>query len=164
MFNCYAFILSSLFRFVNLLSCRLLIFSLEITKIEENKEKRYSIMSEVKCPLPHNHGVDEEKILRHLPSAKTVEDVSLVLRQLSDPTRLKIFWILCHMEECVINIAAIMNMSSPAVSHHLRLLKTCGLINSRRDGKEMYYEAADTEMVNELHRAIDSIAKITLPE
>ena len=121
-------------------------------------------MSEVKCPLPHNHGVDEEKILRHLPSAKTVEDVSLVLRQLSDPTRLKIFWILCHMEECVINIAAIMNMSSPAVSHHLRLLKTCGLINSRRDGKEMYYEAADTEIVNELHRAIDNIAKITLPE
>lgn len=122
------------------------------------------IMSEIKSELPHRHGNNEKDILRYLPSPKTIDDVSIVLKQLSDPTRLKIFWILCHMEECVINIAAIMNMSSPAVSHHLRLLKTCGLINSRRDGKEMYYKAADTEMVNELHHAIDKIAKITLPE
>lgn len=121
-------------------------------------------MSEINSELPHRHGNNEKDILRYLPSPKTIDDVSIVLKQLSDPTRLKIFWILCHMEECVINIAAIMNMSSPAVSHHLRLLKTCGLINSRRDGKEMYYKAADTEMVNELHHAIDKIAKITLPE
>lgn len=121
-------------------------------------------MSNINSELPHQHGNNEKDILRHLPSPKTIDDVSAVLKQLSDPTRLKIFWILCHMEECVINIAAIMNMSSPAVSHHLRLLKTCGLINSRRDGKEMYYKAADTEMVNELHHAIDNIAKITLPE
>lgn len=122
------------------------------------------LMSEINSELPHQHGNNEKDILRHLPFPKTIDDVSIVLKQLSDPTRLKIFWILCHMEECVINIAAIMNMSSPAVSHHLRLLKTCGLINSRRDGKEMYYKAADTEMVNELHHAIDNIAKITLPE
>ncbi|MDD6598560.1 MAG: ArsR family transcriptional regulator [Anaerovibrio sp.] len=30
------------------------------------------------------------------------------------------FWILCHCEECVLNIAALLNMSSPAVPHHLR--------------------------------------------
>lgn len=68
------------------------------------------------------------------------------------------------MEECVINIAAIMDMSSPAISHHLRLLKACGLITSRRNGKEMYYKAADTEIVNELHHAIDKIAAITCPD
>ena len=89
---------------------------------------------------------------------------NLSLIQLSDPTRLKIFWILCHMEECVINIAAIMDMSSPAISHHLRLLKACGLITSRRNGKEMYYKAADTEIVSELHYAIDKIAAITCPD
>ena len=122
------------------------------------------IMSEFKCVLPHRHGGNETVVLGHLPDSKTIEDVSVLLKQLSDPTRLKIFWILCHMEECVINIAAIVNMSSPAVSHHLRLLKACGLINSRREGKEMYYKAADTEMANELHHAIDKIAKITLPE
>ena len=117
-----------------------------------------------KCGLPHHHGNDEERIISRLPSQETIDDVSILLKQLSDPTRLKIFWILCHMEECVINIAAIMDMSSPAISHHLRLLKACGLITSRRNGKEMYYKAADTEIVSELHYAIDKIAAITCPD
>ena len=121
-------------------------------------------MTKNKCGLPHHHGNDEERIISRLPSQETIDDVSILLKQLSDPTRLKIFWILCHMEECVINIAAIMDMSSPAISHHLRLLKACGLITSRRNGKEMYYKAADTEIVSELHYAIDKIAAITCPD
>ncbi|MBR6931950.1 MAG: helix-turn-helix transcriptional regulator, partial [Bacteroidales bacterium] len=47
---------------------------------------------------------------------------------------IRIFWILCHYEECVVNIAAMMNMSSPATAHHLRLLKESGLIVSRKEG------------------------------
>ena len=119
-------------------------------------------MTKNKCGLPHHHGNDEERIISRLPSQETIDDVSILLKQLSDPTRLKIFWILCHMEECVINIAAIMDMSSPAISHHLRLLKACGLITSRRNGKEMYYKAADTEIVSELHYAIDKIDRYYL--
>jgi DNA-binding transcriptional ArsR family regulator len=127
-----------------------------------SKEVYY--MTKNKCGLPHHHGNDEERIISRLPSQETIDDVSILLKQLSDPTRLKIFWILCHIEECVINIAAIMDMSSPAISHHLRLLKACGLITSRRNGKEMYYKAADTEIVSELHYAIDKIAAITCPD
>lgn len=120
-------------------------------------------MIKISSTLPHCHGDNEKNVMAHIPSKKTIDDVSLLLKQLSDPTRLKIFWILCHMEECVINIAAMMDMSSPAVSHHLRLLKACGLITAKRDGKEMYYTSAETDTVEELHRAIDAIAKITLP-
>ena len=60
-------------------------------------------MTKNKCGLPHHHGNDEERIISRLPSQETIDDVSILLKQLSDPTRLKIFWILCHMEECVIN-------------------------------------------------------------
>ena len=98
-----------------------------------------------------------------MPSDDTIRSVSGILKQLGDPSRLKIFWLLCHCEECVINIAAITNMTSPAVSHHLRLLKSSGLITSRREGKEMYYKAADTEMANSLHLTIESIADISCP-
>lgn len=31
-------------------------------------------------------------------------------------------------------------MSSPAVAHHLKLLKSTGLITARREGKEVYYK------------------------
>lgn len=114
--------------------------------------------------LPHQHGKDEEKIINSLPSEERVHMVSTILKQLGDPSRLRIFWLLCHCEECVINIAALTDMTSPAVSHHLRLLKTSGLIVSRREGKEMYYKAADTDVAQSLHKIIESIADITCPE
>ncbi|MCJ7855066.1 metalloregulator ArsR/SmtB family transcription factor [Lachnospiraceae bacterium NSJ-143] len=98
-----------------------------------------------------------------MPSDEMARSVSGILKLLGDPSRLKIFWLLCHCEECVINIAALTEMSSPAVSHHLRLLKSSGLIVSRREGKEMYYKAADTEMTKSLHVTIESVADITCP-
>ena len=55
-------------------------------------------------------------------------------------------------------------MTSPAVSHHLRILKSSGLIVSRREGKEMYYRTADTELAQMLHHMIEKLGKITCPE
>lgn len=114
--------------------------------------------------LPHNHGCDEEKIREHMPGEEEISGVSDAMKQLGDPSRLRIFWLLCHCEECVLNIASLVDMSSPAVSHHLRLLKGSGLITSRRSGKEMYYRAADTELVKVLHHTIETLAKITCPK
>lgn len=114
--------------------------------------------------LPHEHGQHPEAVIGHIPDVTTIESVSAAMKQLGDPNRLRIFWILCHMEECVINIAALMEMSSPAISHHLRLLKSAGLIVSRREGKEVFYRAADTELAQSLHRIIEQIARITCPE
>jgi DNA-binding transcriptional ArsR family regulator len=114
--------------------------------------------------LPHNHGeVDINTLLEHIPSDEVIDSVSAAMKQLGDPSRLRIFWLLCHAEECVINIASVVNMSSPAVSHHLRLLKSAGLITSRRDGKEMYYKAADTPLVDSLHHIIEEVGFITCP-
>ena len=53
---------------------------------------------------------------------------------------------------------------SPAVSHHLRPLKNSGLIVCRREGKEVYYRAADTEQGRLLHQMIEQVMEITCPE
>ena len=117
-----------------------------------------------KITLPHDHSHVSEDFFDHIPEEATISAVSEALKQLGDPTRLRIFWILCHLEECVTDIAAMMDMSSPAVSHHLRLLKASGLIVSRREGKEMYYRAADKDLAQELHHIIEKIGDITCPE
>ena len=111
--------------------------------------------------LPHLHDMSEEELVEHIPSVETIAAVSEAMKQLEDPSRLRIFWLLCHAEECVQNIASAMDMSSPAVSHHLRLLKSAGLIVSNRKGKEMFYRAADTDLVASLHHGIEQIASIS---
>lgn len=90
--------------------------------------------------------------------------VADVFKQLCDPTRIRIFWLLCHREERVLDISAWMQMSSPAVSHHLRSLKNSGLIVSRRKGKEVYYRAADTNESRLLHPMIEQVMEITCPQ
>lgn len=113
--------------------------------------------------LPHDHGTSIEKLMRHFPAAEEFQELAEVFRQLSDGSRLRIFWILSHGEACVTNLSAMVEMSSPAVSHHLRLLKEAGLITSRREGKEVYYRAVDATKTKLLHDALEGLMAIHCP-
>lgn len=116
--------------------------------------------------LPHNHGTfsASEQLIARIAKTEDFQTVAEYFKQLSDGNRLRIFLLLCHCEECVINISSLMDMSSPAVSHHLKQLKAIGLISSRRQGKEMYYKASDTPEVQLLHKAIEHLMQITCPD
>ena len=116
-----------------------------------------------KMPLPHDHGQAMEQELEHMPSVDNFQTVADIFKQLGDGSRIRIFWLLCHCEECVINLSSMVDMSSPAVYHHLRQLKAGGLIVSRREGKEVYYRAADTERAQLLHHMIEQLVEITCP-
>lgn len=113
--------------------------------------------------LPHDHGQHIEAHLEEMPGNEEFLMISDVFKLLSDSSRVRIFWLLCHCEECVINISALVEMSSPAVSHHLKQLKAGGLIESRREGKEVYYRAAATDQVRLLHEMIEQMERITCP-
>lgn len=117
----------------------------------------------MKKQMPHNHGQSIEHDFDHMPKTADFQIVSDIFKQLGDSSRLKIFWILCHCEECVINISAMMEMSSPAVSHHLKQLKSCGLIVSRRDGKEVYYKASESRQAELLHHMIEMLVDFSCP-
>ena len=78
--------------------------------------------------LPHDHGQSIEKELDQMPGAEVFQTAADIFKQLGDGNRVRIFWILCHCEECVINIASMVGMSSPAVSHHLKQLNLLTLL------------------------------------
>ena len=104
-----------------------------------------------------------ERELEQMPSVDDFQTVADIFKQLGDGSRIRIFWLLCHCEECVINLSSMVEMSSPAVSHHLKQLKAGGLIVSRRDGKEVYYKAAETERAQLLHHMIEAMVEIACP-
>ena len=116
-----------------------------------------------KSHLPHDHGQLIEEQPENIPKVEDFQTVAYIFKQLCDGSRIRIFWILCHWEECVTNLASIVGMSSPAVSHHLRQLKSGGLITSRRVGKQVYYKAADTMQAQSLHHMIEKMVEITCP-
>lgn len=116
--------------------------------------------------LPHDHGEEQnhtaamQELLRDGAHFQNIADI---FRQLGDPNRIRIFWLLCHCEECVVNIAAMVDMSSPAVSHHLRVLKDSGLLSSRREGREVYYRASDAAQSRLLHEMIEQVMDVACP-
>ena len=113
--------------------------------------------------LPHDHHENELAFNFLCANIDNIEDfriVSDIFKQLGDTTRLRSFRLLCHCDECVQNIAAMINMTSPAISHHLRPLKASGLITSRREGKEVYYRTADSQQTKLLHIMMEQVMKI----
>lgn len=123
-------------------------------------------MKENISKLPHHHGKEDNvsSIKEQLENVGNFQIIAEVFKQLGDSTRIRIFWMLCHREECVLNISSMLNMSSPAISHHLRPLKSSGLIVSRREGKEVYYKAADNEQSWLLHMMIEKVMEIACPK
>ena len=100
----------------------------------------------------------------HMPAVEAFSATADLMKLLSDNTRLRLFWILCHCEECPLNLSALLGMSSLALAHHLKLLKTAGLIQSRREGKEVYYRAAENPRADALHHMIEEVAEMACPE
>lgn len=62
---------------------------------------------------------------------------------LGDSSRIQIVWALSLGELCVTDLTLALEMSQPAVSHHLRILRQLHLVKVRRDGRTSYYSLDD---------------------
>ena len=71
---------------------------------------------------------------------EAAEDLAEVFKALSDPTRVAIVSRLASGEKCcVCDLTAVFELSQPTVSHHLRILRDAGLVDSERRGTYAYY-------------------------
>ncbi|MDD4690326.1 MAG: metalloregulator ArsR/SmtB family transcription factor [Eubacteriales bacterium] len=95
------------------------------------------------CNITIIHEDILEKVKKEMTDDESLFDMAAVFKVLSDPTRLKIINALLLSEMCVCDIAALLNMSQPAISHHLKSLRQTRLIKYRREGKIAYYSLFD---------------------
>lgn len=94
--------------------------------------------------------IHEEKVARAKNKLVNLDTnkVSDFFKILSDENRLKIIHALVHEDElCVCDIANIIDASVATTSHHLKYLKNFGVIDSRKDGKLVYYFIRDTKVL-----------------
>ncbi len=81
-------------------------------------------------------------------SLMEVSGLSELFRAMSDETRVGILYMLSRQELCVCDLAYLLDISLPAVSHHLRLLKVMRLVKGRREGKQVFYTLDDPHVLS----------------
>lgn len=78
---------------------------------------------------------------RPLTDARARE-LSSALSALSDPTRLRLFDLVRRAGEtgiCSCDLVEPLDRSQPTISHHFKVLREAGLVDSRRDGTWLWY-------------------------
>jgi ArsR family transcriptional regulator, lead/cadmium/zinc/bismuth-responsive transcriptional repressor len=84
-----------------------------------------------------------EQAHTHLLDDEAYVDLAETFRALADSTRAKIVHILADHSLCVCDLAQVVGVSEPAVSQHLRLLRSLRIVRGRREGKMVYYSLED---------------------
>ena len=72
---------------------------------------------------------------------------------LGDANRLRLLSVLAKQEQCVCDLAEILEMTESAVSHQLRSLRALRLVSYRKQGRKVYYRLLDRHVL-ELYQAV----------
>lgn len=68
-----------------------------------------------------------------------IKDVTSICKALSDSNRLQIVQMLSDGEKCGCKLLEAFNITQPTLSHHMKVLGECNLINDRKEGKWHHY-------------------------
>lgn len=98
------------------------------------------------------HKMDEA-----LKSHQTFTLLADTFQALGDASRIRIVWVLSKGERSVGDLAELLDMSQPAVSHHLRTLRNMRLVRVRKDGRTSFYSLDDLHINKLLHEGIEHV-------
>ena len=90
--------------------------------------------------------------LTHEPmSQEQAEIVASLLKALADPVRLRLMSLVASHEggeACVCDLTDAFELSQPTISHHLKVLHECGLLDRDKRGVWVYYRARTDALAN----------------
>ncbi|MGM0499376.1 MAG: ArsR/SmtB family transcription factor [Bacillota bacterium] len=109
----------------------------------ELKEKARCDICEVFDPDNKVVQLMKEKTLQE----SDVFDLAELFKTMGDPTRIKILYALKERELCVCDLSELLDMSSSAISHQLRVLRNNKLVKYRKEGRSVYYSLDDDHVM-----------------
>ena len=111
------------------------------------------------CEMPHDHAALLKHIKADMPADELLQDLGDLFKIFGDTTRIKIMYALYEDEMCVCAIADLLGMTQSAISHQLKVLKAANLVDSRRDGKTIYYRLADEHVKSIIAQGYEHITE-----
>lgn len=103
---------------------------------------------------------DPKKELFKMLDEKIEQDVATLFKAFSNPTRIKILFILKHKPLTVSEISEALSMSQSAISHQLSVLKMARLVAYERRGRKTFYELDDDHVHQIFDLAIEHVKEI----
>lgn len=97
------------------------------------------------------------QVQRSLLADDAAADLAEIFSLLGDRTRVRMLHALTLGELCVCDIAAALNISSSAISHQLRLLRTAKLVKARKEGKNVFYSLDDSHVHSLIAQGLEHI-------
>lgn len=127
-----------------------------MTRFEEKIKLREAEPLEL-CHDPQVHQELVRRVLENIPGEEELYALADFFKVFADFTRIRILYVLLCAETCVCDIAQLLGMTQPAISHQLRILKQMDLVKARREGKTIYYSLADDHIVSILSQGMEHI-------
>ena len=109
------------------------------------------------CSYLHVHEDLVKKEQDAIPDEEDLYSLADFFKVFADSTRIRILYVLLCSETCVCDIAQLLGMTQPAISHQLRILKQMNLVRARRDGKTIFYSLADDHIASILSQGMEHI-------
>lgn len=103
-----------------------------------------------------------DKYLYEVIDMKTM-DVALICKALGDANRLEIVKMLSDGEKCGCKLLEKFEITQPTLSHHMKILVECGLVNDRKEGKWHHYSLS-CETLNAFQAFMDSLTCVRVSD
>lgn len=90
------------------------------------------------------------KVMEVQKSDEKLAEMAKILKAVANHNRLRVVTLLIHHGEMTVNeiCEKLINCEQSLLSHHLAALKEAGVLNSRREGRKIYYSSAKKEIEN----------------
>lgn len=84
-------------------------------------------------------------------------DVALICKALGDSNRLQIIQMLSDGEKCGCKLLEAFEITQPTLSHHMKILNECGLVNYWKEGRWHHY-SLNCETLNTFKTFIEGLS------